>query len=373
MKTVKVAHLTTTLDRYNQRLLWREAVSLQEHGYDVTLVVNDEQGDETVKNGVHIVSTGVVPQGRWQRMTESVQRIYNLGLAQDADIYHLHETELLTVALKLKKCGKKVIFDSHEFYSENIKGREWIPSAIRRPIAFLYKQYETYVCKRIDGVITVACWKGKDWFEGRSRHSVQVGNYPRLNEYDHISIPEFSLRQGICYTGGLSFERGITHLVKAGEIAGVKVKLAGKFPSPLYEREILNHGDNVQYLGFITSRKDLFELYANCAIGAALLLDVGQYARLENLPTKVYEYMAAAMPVLISDFPYNRRLIEEYHFGLVANPNDVEDIATKITWLLGHPKEAEEMGKNGKRLLEEQFTWESAAEPELLRLYNAIE
>ena len=354
-------------------MLWREAYSLREHGYDVTLIVNDEQGNETLGNGICVMSTGFIPQGRWQRMTESVHRIYNLGLARDADIYHLHEAELLTVALKLKQQGKRVIFDSHEFHSENIKGREWIPSGIRRQIAFLYKQYETYVCKRIDGVITVAYWKGKDWFEGRSRHSVQVGNYPRLNEYATVSVPPFSLRQGLCYTGGLSVERGITHLVKAGKRAGVKVKLAGKFSSPIYEREILNSTDNVQYLGFITSRKDLFEMYANCAIGAALLLDVGQYASLENLPTKVYEYMAASMPVLISDFPYNRRLIEEYHFGLVANPNDVEEIATKITWLLGHPKEAEEMGKNGKRLLEEQFTWERAAEPELLRLYREIE
>ena len=77
--------------------------------------------------------------------------------------------------------------------------------------------------------------------------------------------------------------------------------------------------------------------------------------------------------VLISDFPYNRKIIEKYRFGLAANPNDVNDIAAKIRWLLEHPKEAEEMGKSGRRLLAERFTWECAAEPELLRLYREIE
>ena len=104
-----------------------------------------------------------------------------------------------------------------------------------------------------------------------------------------------------------------------------------------------------------------------------LLIDDGQYGKMEGLPTKVYEYMAAEMPVLISDFPYNRKIIEKHRFGLVANPTDVEDIAAKITWLLEHPEEAEKIRKNGKRLLEAEFTWERAAEPELLRLYREIE
>ena len=65
-------------------------------------------------------------------------------------------------------------------------------------------------------------------------------------------------------------------------------------------------------------------------------------------------------------------MVEKYNFGLVANPSDIDDIAAKIRWILDHPKEAAEMGKNGKRLLEEQFTWEDAAEPELLRMYQAV-
>lgn len=371
----KIVHLTSAHPRHDQRILWRECCSLREHGYDVTLVVNDDQENETLENGVRILSTGFVPQGRRQRMTEGVVRVYEKGIAQDADIYHLHDPELLRIALRLKRNGKIVIFDSHEFYGEQIKTREYIPAFARNVIARSYHIYETYVCKKIDGVVVPALYDGKETFSGRAKRIAHVNNYPRESEYRKVVIPVYSERKGICYSGALSENRGISKLVEAGKIAGTKIVLAGRFSSSAYEKQILDaeKSDVIKYIGFINDRKELFALYARCAVGAGLLIDDGQYGKMENLPTKVYEYMAAAMPVLISDFPYNRRMIEEHHFGLVANPDDVEDIAAKIMWLFEHSKEAEEMGKNGKCLLEERFSWERAAEPNLLRLYREVE
>lgn len=371
----KVVHLTSAHQRYDQRILWRECFSLCEHGYDVTLVVNDAQKSETLENGVKILSTGFVPQSRKQRMTEGVERVYAVGALQNADIYHLHDPELLRIALRLKQNGKRVVFDSHEFYGMQIRVKEYLSPFARFFIAKLYTAYEAYVCRRLDGVVVPTRYNGEEVFINRSQRVAYVNNYPRLSEYEGISIPCYITRKNICYCGGLSPERGISNLVRAGMRAKVPVILAGLFNSEAYKLEVLNENnrDFVQYLGFMNQRKDVFAVYAHCAIGAALVLDVGQYSKLENLSTKVYEFMASEMPVLLSDFPYNRYLIEKYHFGLLANPSDVDDIASKITWLVEHPNEAEEMGKNGKRLLEEQFTWERGALPELLRLYKEIE
>lgn len=374
MKKIKVVHLTTTRYRYDQRVLWREAVSLQEHGYDVTIVVNDTQGNETLENGIKIVSTGFAPQGRAQRMTEGVDRVYDLGLAQNADIYQLHETELLPIALKLKRQGKKVIFDSHEFYGEVIKGRDWIPSMLRRPISWGYNFYETYVCKRIDGVIVVGTYDGKDWFDGRAKHVACVPNYPKWREFENVRVPSYASRKNVCYSGGISREAGCLVLVRAVDMAGQKLVLAGRFQGDLFRKAFLKedvHGV-VQYLGYL-NRDELFEMYAKCAIGVCTFLDTGgQNVKTDNFNTKVYEYMAMGMPVILSDWPYKRKMIEKYQFGLVAKPDDAEDIASKISWLVDHPKEAEQMGKNGKRLLEEQFIWERTAEPALLKLYEEI-
>lgn len=370
----KVVHLTSAHPRYDQRILWRECCSLCEQGYDITLIVNDAQENETVGNGVRILSTGFVPKGRKERMTEGVKKIYELGLAQDADVYHLHDPELLTIALKLKRQGKKVIFDSHEIHGEDIRAKKYIPLLARHMIASAYTAYETYVCRRIDGVVIPTRFDGRDVFEGRCKRFATVGNYPRTSEYEGIEAPPFRGRRGVCYSGSLTPQRGITILAEAGKTAGAEIVLVGSFSSEAYKEEILASGPKgiIQYLGFINTRKELFSIYARCAVGASLLLDDGQFKKIDIMPTKVYEYMAMEMPVLISDFPYNRKLIEKYRFGLVANPDDANDIAAKMRWLLDHPKEAETMGKNGKRLLVEQFTWD-VAEKKLLKLYQEIE
>ena len=88
----KVVHMTSAHLRYDQRILWRECFSLREHGYDVTLIVNDAQENEVLENGIRILSTGFVPQGRRERMTEGVKRVYELGIVQNADIYGLSKS-----------------------------------------------------------------------------------------------------------------------------------------------------------------------------------------------------------------------------------------------------------------------------------------
>ncbi len=371
----KVVHLTSAHSRYDDRILWRECRSLREHGYDVTLVVNDAKGNETLESGIKIVSTGFVPKGRYERLTDGVAKVYELSMAQDADIYHLHDAELLMIALKLKQHGKKVIFDSHEVYGEVIKGRRWLPWVMREGVSLGYNSYEAYVCKRIDGVIHVGKYDGKDWFAGRSKRWVYVRNFPRRDEYENIDVPKYDTRENICFSGGLSRETGVLTLLEAANRAKTKLILAGRFTPEGFQEEFerLDIHHTAEYAGFL-GRREIFDLYGKCAIGVCTQPDLGgQLVKIENFNNKVYEYMSMEMPVILSDFPYKRQMVDKYHFGLVVNPANPKSIAEKITWLLEHPKDAEEMGKNGKRLLEDQFTWERSAEPELLRLYNMIE
>ncbi len=188
-------------------------------------------------------------------------------------------------------------------------------------------------------------------------------------------MPKYDTRKNICFSGGLSKETGVLTLLDAANRAKTKLILAGRFTPEGFQEEFekLDIHHTAEYAGFL-GRREIFALYGKCAIGICTQPDLGgQLVKIENFNNKVYEYMSMEMPVILSDFPYKRQMVDKYHFGLVVNPADPESIAEKITWLLEHPKEAEEMGKNGKRLLEEQFTWERSAEPELLKLYKMVE
>ena len=111
----RVCHLTSVHSSDDTRVFHKECVSLARAGYDVTLVAPGESREEL---GVHIVGVGEKPVGTLNRLTSPfVKYAYEAALALDCELYHLHDPELLPYALKLKRHGKTVIFDSHEFYS----------------------------------------------------------------------------------------------------------------------------------------------------------------------------------------------------------------------------------------------------------------
>lgn len=369
IKNKKVCHMTSAHPRYDQRILFRECVSLYDAGYDVTLLVNDEIENETIK-GVNIKSTKKSYKGkRLKRMLSGVKEIYKMAKIEDADIYHFHDPELMRIAIRLKRKGKVVVYDSHEIYYLQIKEKSYLPKLIRNIIAKLYVCYESYVLKRIDGVIFPVKTEKID-FELRARNVAYVNNVPRMNE-----LPEKyddSGKVGVCYTGGLTYERGISHLAEAVHIAKIPLYLAGTFNSEEFKESVLDKNEDrlVRYLGQL-NREEVYQLYSKCSIGASTLLPVGQYAVMENLPTKVYEYMAMGLPVILSDIPYNRKVIEEYNFGVLVNPENPVEIAEAITYLLSHPEEIKEMGENGRKLVLSKWNWTNE-EDKLLRFYVKI-
>ena len=110
----KITHLTSAHARYDTRIFLKMCSSLSTNeNYKVSLVVADGKGDET-KNSVNIVDVGAKSGGRISRMTITVKKVFEKAVELNSDIYHLHDPELIPMGLKLKKVGKKVIFDAHE-------------------------------------------------------------------------------------------------------------------------------------------------------------------------------------------------------------------------------------------------------------------
>ncbi len=89
------------------------------------------------------------------------------------------------------------------------------------------------------------------------------------------------------------------------------------------------------------------------------------------MPQKLFEYMKAGIPVIASDFPLWRRILEDAGSGILVDPTDPKSIAKAIEYVLTHPDEAEEMGRRGRAAVLRQYTWETQA-TKLVGLYNEL-
>ncbi|MCP1144137.1 glycosyltransferase [Lysinibacillus endophyticus] len=368
----KVCHLTSVHPRYDIRIFQKECKSLARHGFDVTLIVNDDIEDETI-DGVKIASTKFKPKNRLLRMLLSNKKILKKALEVDAEIYHLHDPELLPIGNKLKRLGKKVIFDSHENYFLTILDKTYIPKLFRSFVANIYKLYEAYSAKKIDAVIIPCTFNNKNPFEKSANKTVVLDNVPILNElYSQFDDEKTYTNRTICHVGLLNEYRGVTHNIRAAAKVKATLLLAGKFFSENYYKKLCEMPEfkYVEYKGYV-DRNGVLEIYKKSTIGLCTVLNHEEPIKMDNFNTKIYEYMSMGLPVILTDSPYARRILDQYNFGLAVDPSNQEELCDSINFLLDNPNIAKEMGRNGRLAIKERFNW-SIEEQKLISLYKEL-
>jgi glycosyltransferase involved in cell wall biosynthesis len=81
--------------------------------------------------------------------------------------------------------------------------------------------------------------------------------------------------------------------------------------------------------------------------------------------------MSAGIPVIASNFPLWREIIEGNNCGICVDPLNPQEISEAIQYLINHPEAAAEMGKNGSQAVETKYNWEQEAQ-KLLSLYQEL-
>ena len=206
-------------------------------------------------------------------------------------------------------------------------------------------------------------------FARLNRRTVDINNYPLPSELAD-GVQAATAGRSVCYIGGIGLIRGALEMVSALEHVDATLLLAGAFENAGTEARLraLPGWRKVNYRGSV-SRAEVRRIMA--ASRAGLIFFHPEPNHVDAQPNKMFEYMSAGLPVLASDFPLWRSLLEDAGAGRCADPLDPHAIAACIAALLDDPVQAQAMGERGRRAVHSVYHW-AHEEKKLVQLYRDV-
>jgi glycosyltransferase involved in cell wall biosynthesis len=236
-------------------------------------------------------------------------------------------------------------------------------------MSWTVEKIENFAAKRFDYIVTATPYI-RNRFLKINKNTMDINNYPLLPEL-HISNINWDCKEKVvCYIGVIEEGRGIREMVDAIGSTQYALLLAGDFYTAT-ERELVVTKDGwnqVIDLGHI-NRTEVKEVLSRSMAG--LVLFKPEPNNINAQPNKMFEYMSAGLPVIASDFPLWKEIVEGNNCGICIDALKVEEITNAINWIMEHPAEAEQMGKNGRRAVEDKYNWEPEGK-KLISIYQQL-
>jgi glycosyltransferase involved in cell wall biosynthesis len=366
----KVVHVTTVHPATDNRIFHKECLTLRDAGYQVVLIA-PHGGDELIDD-VRIRALPVA-RNRWDRASRLTRQALALCRREDADIYHFHDPELMPAMARLARNGKPVIYDMHENIVKDMRTKPHVSAPLRPALS-------TYLRLRM-----------KDWLKGMhvifaersyqpeypwiEQHTV-IENMPRTAQLLGVDV-KYGSKAALAYLGSVTPRRSslaMLEVVRRLQLQGRQVGLECVGPATaLHRREmelyVQAHELEQVWLHGRLEPADAWNTIAGCLAGLALLADTPNYR--DSLPTKLFEYMGLGLPVVASDFPLYREIIDGHQCGVCVNPADLPAVLGAVEHLLDNPAEAAAMGQRGREAVRQNYSWDTEA-AKLLHLYRSL-
>ncbi|MBC2177759.1 glycosyltransferase family 4 protein [Listeria booriae] len=344
------------------RIFYKEAMMLADAGFEVEFYAIDNGMEVVTHPGlrVHLLpasTSRLVRPLRWRKL-------YKIAKKSDALYYHIHDPELLFLFPKLrkKKPGAILTYDMHENFPADIETKAWIPTFFRKTLQKWILRMEKRTMACCDHLI-FAEESYLASYEHVSCTKTTVYNYPTYMEpiQKQPSDSHFTL----IYVGSITEDRGVFEMLgllrdlHAKHPDQYQLKLLGPMTKSLeikVQEFIRQHqlGQFVQVYGRVPY-PEIWQAYAESDLGLCLLHPIPNY--LHSMATKLYEYMAASLSILASDFPDWEAFVEKHQSGTVSSPFDREKLLREVEKRAENPNVYAQEGRRGRLAYEQQYHW----------------
>jgi glycosyltransferase involved in cell wall biosynthesis len=370
---MRVTHVSIIHRSDDNRILQKECRALAAAGYEVHLLVPGPGSKRVHGVRLHAVSErNGRPRARHQpaRFLKAVVVAFRLR----PSVYHLHDAHLIPLGLLLKLAGARVVYDVHENYAAHARTKLAGHPLRGRLKALMWNVLESMARASFDAFVCASPALAERFPPGKTE---LVGNFPRHRDFDlnGSTRPYRERPNTLVYSGAITEIRSFWETLRALELLpeglDCRLRMVGGFRNQRVESaaRALSVWDRVELLPWRSLPEVIPELLGARA-GLALLYPLPNHMDAMR-SNKLFEYMAAGIPVIAPDMPRWREIVLGSGCGLVVDPRDPAAIAGAIEHLLTHPEQAEEMGRRGRAAVAAEFNWDGDSE-RLLSFYRAL-
>lgn len=363
----RIIHMATTHRVSDPRIFQKECRTLAAAGHEVVYIVPHTH-DEVIE-GVEIKAVPAPESGK-DRLLRTTRQVYRRALEEDATaIFHLHDYDLVPYGFALKMRGRRVVYDSHEDTPKQMQYQHWIAPGLRPIASSATGLMEWLAGHYFDAIIAAEPANARRFPASKT---TLIHNYPLKSELLFGDAQPYRERDFIVtYVGGLTEVRGLWEMVEMVRLLeDSELILGGPFFPASLEKEFEQRAQGlpITALGYL-NRTEVAEVMNRSRVGIVLMHPLPKH--IECLPTKLFEYMAVGLPVVVSDFPDWRAIIQDADCGILVDPMDPSAAADAVRYLFENPDEAEAMGARGRRAVEKRFNWEMESR-KLLDFYDRL-
>ena len=323
-------------------------------------------GNDPKINGLYFLGLGERPNNRFKRLVFSQYKALFALRKINADIWHIHDPELLLFASILLLFRKKVIWDSHEDYFKqfelNSEYRLYIPKIIRSFASLLIIKLLKYVDLHATGIIGAT-----EIIQSRysNKNSVVVGNEARVEDFINLN-PNFE-NMKVLFVGSMSDTHCFSEVVKAiSRIQNLSLIVAGQEDENLlnWSTEIL--GNRITHFGW-ANRSKIYELISMSTIGIVTYQNLPTYN--ESRPTKMFEFLMSGLPIVASPIMPNVQILQASSGGIVSGGYNSKDFEKSLMQVISSKEIWTSMSVNGRKWAQENASW-APSERNLINLYK---
>lgn len=284
-------------------------------------------------------------------------RLFFLLLFSKTNILLSNDLDSLPANYFISKIkGIPLVFDSHEYFTE-------VPELINRPkVQKVWKWIEKSIVPKIKHAYTVCDSIAELFNEEYKTNFKVVRNIPLAQEANPIPKNKKidDRRKIILYQGALNIGRGLPQLIEAMLyvnnalliIAG-DGDIAAQLKNQVKELELV---DKIQFTGRLPLEEINF-ITQQAHLGLSIEEDLGLNYRFA-LPNKLFDYIRAKVPVMVSNLPEMAKIVNENNFGVILNSHDPKIVASTISEALTN-EELRKTWQQNLNIAAKKFTWEN--------------